>query len=230
MAAKSSEIPKIYKRYNDGLFADVDPQELGTSKPTLRGTELTVAREINQCLQRHGTAVVVDFGAMFAASLVRIGTCFREKIEAKTVQLVATNKEPKFSIERALPAAQREVNSLGQPLIESAQAIHFLQENHKLVTYIPGVTAGSLASKLAQRGIPAVNIVHEHFGGLFHANDRVSAVQGVASVLAPDAKLITVASLIDDPSYGFPCETRGIKPKDPHYAWPAKPYQIYIKK
>ncbi len=243
---------KTYYQYNSGFF-EGSFRPITDDSPQLQGGELIVASVINEKLASRKQVIVLGIGEMLAASLIAIGVNFKSATESGKLMLVATNKE-KTGPARLLAEAAKRLNMFGsedgwwetlrnaagdkilhpkiewqKPLLPDTATLRFVEAHYDCVNYLSGVDTADLNTSLKKNGIGKVDLVHEHFGGLFRHKKPGSALKSISEALKPDGLLITMETLEDDPGkYGQIFDRIGLKPEKKH-RWGDPGYRKYRK-
>ncbi len=219
------EIFRTHYRRNTGIWEDSGA--IGQGLPELQGTPQIIADEIGRRLEENQKVVVVEVGAMWGSDIIAVAANFEYDIEAGRLKVVLTDKEqfdPKVGIKKGYNK-----NTLSRlnitPELPDEATLEFITNKSYLIHRLSGVETEQLPSVLTRKGIGPVDIVVEHFGGLFHARDQKKAAEAVAQSLRAGGVVITSEFLEDVNSYGNITQTDLIPERGHNWAEICKVYR-----
>jgi hypothetical protein len=191
-------IPHKYEEFNTGQFGDSGMSGFFTSYAEYLAGQ-------------GGTVNIVGLGEMYASSLAAIAFHFQNEITLGYMRVVATNKEnfvpdealndarlririlPLYcAIHQKLPFPWDKTNLKQQHeiIFENERDIDLLGQCYRYLEFISNFDTLDLPHTF---GVQSIQLVHEHYGGIYHHPHKQAAVDAVLESL--------------DPQYGVFCST-----------------------
>lgn len=205
-----------YGGWNGGYFSPLEKGYCHPASTELNDAEDFVAKVGRAVLEDVGVWNSVDLGSMAGFSDVLIASqVFHEEIESSKVKMLATNYEHDFQIQRLLVQARKNLDLYGsnerwqeymgmakkgvqtgllltnKPILESQWHIDFVEQNHKYVEYVSGLSTeyvGSVRALLPNRG--KIMFLHERMGGFNNCDNLSVAMEQVMNNMDPDFGVI----------------------------------------
>ena len=199
MVEQAGGVLKTNYRFNSGFFEGCI-RSIDSDSPELVGQEAVIAGDIRKKLKEQDRVVLVDLGAMFAASAFVIAKHFEPEIKTGRITVIASNRE-KFNPEVPIDAAKETAHwNKHQPIYPDMPTLEFIKRNLVLVRFANDIDSSHLYQELHLRNIGPADIIHENFGGLFHVpvtNGR-NALNGVIRALKSGGILFTTETPCSD--------------------------------